>query len=123
VIEALAAAERPVSADAIAGGIDGRVPRSDLASVYRNLETLERVGVVRHVHLGHGPGLYALTGSGPREYLACESCHAVRVLDPAELEPVRRAVRECSGYEARFSHFPIVGICPRCAEDSAHAHT
>ena len=35
-------------------------PASDLASVYRNLEHLEELGVVRHVHFGHGPGLYAL---------------------------------------------------------------
>ena len=45
------------SAEELAAGLGGRVPRSDLASVYRNLETLERHGVVRHVHLGHGPGL------------------------------------------------------------------
>ena len=37
-------------------------PEVDLASVYRNLEQLEELGVVRHVHLGHGPGLYALVG-------------------------------------------------------------
>ena len=36
----------------------GRLPRCDLASVYRNLETLEDAGLVRHMHLGHGPGLY-----------------------------------------------------------------
>jgi len=24
-------------------------------------------------------------------------------------------VRELSGFEARFSHFPIVGLCPTCA--------
>ena len=28
---------------------------------------------------------------------------------------MRDAVRELSGFEARFSHFPIVGLCPKCA--------
>jgi hypothetical protein len=28
---------------------------------------------------------------------------------------VRRAVREATGFEARFSHFPIVGLCGDCA--------
>jgi len=46
---------------------------------YRNLETLEEVGLVRHVHLGHGPGLYALAAP-EHEYLVCESCHAVRTV-------------------------------------------
>jgi Fur family transcriptional regulator, ferric uptake regulator len=123
VLEALFSAERAVTAEEIASGLGGRVPPSDLASVYRNLETLERVGIVRHMHLGHGPGLYALTGSGPLEYVACESCRSVQVLDADALERLRRAVQECSGYEARFSHFPIIGLCPRCADEVRHAHT
>src|SRR3712207_1173155 len=61
VLEALYAAPGPVTAEQIASGLGGRLPSSDLASVYRNLETLEEVGLVRHVHLGHGPGRYAPT--------------------------------------------------------------
>jgi Fur family ferric uptake transcriptional regulator len=121
VIAALGAADRPVTADTIAGGIGGRLPRSDLASVYRNLETLEQAGVVCHVHAGHGPGLYALTAPGSRDYLACEACGRLEAVDPAQLEPVRRAVRECSGFEPRFSHFPITGLCPRCASQARPA--
>ena len=48
VLEALFAVERPVAADEIAAGLEGVLPLSDLASVYRNLETLEHVGLVRH---------------------------------------------------------------------------
>ena len=40
VLEALYAGDEPVTAEEIAAGLDGRLPRSDLASVYRNLETL-----------------------------------------------------------------------------------
>jgi Fur family ferric uptake transcriptional regulator len=110
VLEALFAADGPVSAEHLT-----RLLRLDLASVYRNLETLERHGLVCHVHLGHGPGLYALRGGGEREYLYCERCGAVRALVPEELDPVRERVRERFGYEARFTHFPIVGTCPACA--------
>ena len=59
VLQSLFAADGPASAEAIASRTDLAL---DLASVYRNLETLERVGIVQHVHLGHGPGLYALAG-------------------------------------------------------------
>lgn len=114
VLEALFAAERPVSADAIAGGIGGRVPRSDLASVYRGLEALEEIGLIRHVHLGHGPGLYALAAL-EREYLVCERCGEVQAVEPTELEGVRAVVRTTFGFEARFGHFPLVGLCAGCA--------
>ena len=57
VVAALFEADAPVTAEQIANGLDGRVQSSDIGSVYRNLETLERLGVVRHLHCGHGPGM------------------------------------------------------------------
>ncbi len=114
VLESLYASGEPLSAEQIADGLDGRLPKSDLASVYRNLETLEEVGLVRHVHLGHGPGRYLAAGAGPREYVVCERCDKVERLDDA-LADLRALVRERTGYEARFTHFPIVGLCPACA--------
>jgi Fur family ferric uptake transcriptional regulator len=116
VLEALYAADGPVSADAIAGGLDGRLPVSDLASVYRNLETLEGMGLVRHVHLGHGPGLYAPAGLSPREFLSCEHCGAHLSVPPGALDEVRDTLRAAFGWEARFTHFPVVGACPGCRE-------
>ena len=114
VLEALYAAPGPVTADQIADGLAGRLPRSDLASVYRNLETLEEIGLVRHFHLGHGPGLYAPVGTGEREYLVCTSCGAVKAVEPEDMEPVRKEIRTRFGYEAHFSHFPVLGSCPDC---------
>jgi Fur family ferric uptake transcriptional regulator len=118
VLEALFAADGPIAAEEIADGLDGRLPRSDLASVYRNLETLGSVGLVRHFHLGHGPGLYALSTATEHEYLVCDSCNRIRTVDPGELDDIRSRIRRDFGYEARFSHFPIVGLCAECASKS-----
>jgi Fur family ferric uptake transcriptional regulator len=115
VVEALLAADGPMSAEQIAEGIGGRVPSSDIASVYRNLQALEDIGLVRHVHLGHGPGLHALAVGGEREYLTCERCADYRSVDPHELDAVRDLIERTFGYRARFTHFPIVGLCSACA--------
>ena len=117
VLEALYAADAPISAEQIADGLSGRLPRSDLASVYRNLETLEQVGLVRHSHFGHGPGLYMATGASQREYLVCNSCNAVRAVEPSEMDDLRTLIHDRFGYEARFSHFPILGLCADCARE------
>jgi Fur family ferric uptake transcriptional regulator len=123
VLEALFTAGAPIPAEQIADGLAGRLPRSDLASVYRNLETLEAVGLVRHFHVGHSPGLYGLAGPGEREYLVCDSCSTVRAVEPAELDSVRSTIRDRFGYEASFVHFPIVGLCAECArEEPSHRH-
>jgi Fur family ferric uptake transcriptional regulator len=116
VVQALFAARGPLSAEEIAAGVEGSLP-VDLASVYRNLETLEELGVVRHFHAGHGPGRYALTGDGEREYLACERCGAVAEARPGELDAARAMISERFGYEVRFTHFPIVGLCAGCARE------
>jgi Fur family ferric uptake transcriptional regulator len=87
----------------------------DESSVYRNLEVLEQHGLVRHVHLGHSPGLYVLVGAEETEYLYCERCAQVKAVKPSQLEPVRRAIKTQFGYTARFTHFPIVGTCESCA--------
>jgi Fur family transcriptional regulator, ferric uptake regulator len=112
VLEALYAAEGPVSALRLSEllGIDP-------TSVYRNLEALERHGLVRHIHLGHGPGLYVLRSCEEREYLYCERCAKVTPVAPRELDPVRRRLRERFGYEVRFTHFALVGLCTACAEN------
>jgi Fur family transcriptional regulator, ferric uptake regulator len=114
VLEALFAAEGPVSAEFIAAGLGGSFTRSDLASVYRNLEWLEQLGVVQHVHLGHGPGLYTLAREGAREYLVCERCDRVETVDAARLDRVRAQIKTEFGFEVRFSHFAIPGLCATC---------
>lgn len=114
VLEALFAADGLVSAEHIAGGADTGI-EIELTSVYRNLERLEELGVIRHIHLGHGPGLYGLVGDGEREYLVCESCGKVSAAEPAQVDRVRAVIREDLGYDASFTHFPIHGTCADCA--------
>ena len=67
LLAALYEASEPRTAEELANGLD-------LASVYRNLDALEQVGLVRHVHAGHGPGRYALATSREPGYAACEAC-------------------------------------------------
>jgi Fur family transcriptional regulator, ferric uptake regulator len=110
VLEALYTAEAPLTAEALA--VDG----ADVASVYRNLDALESLGLVRHVHAGHGPGRYAIVGAaGEQEFAACERCGAVQAVDPARLDAARAIIERELGLRARFTHFPVVGVCADCA--------
>jgi Fur family transcriptional regulator, ferric uptake regulator len=114
VLDALFAADGPVSAAHLS-----RMLSLGESSVYRNLELLEQRGVVRHVHLGHSPGLYVLTSEHEVEYLYCERCAKVTAVTPDRLDPVRERVRQEFGYTPRFTHFAIVGICQDCADAPA----
>jgi len=106
VLDALLAADRPLTAEEIAGG-------ADIASTYRNLDALETIGVVRHVHLGHGPGRYALS-SRSGAWASCEDCGRSTPIEPEALLRIRESIHETCGFDAWFGHFPIVGRCPDC---------
>lgn len=118
LLEALFAADGPRTAEELAAG-GGGASATDQASVYRNLERLEAIGLVRHVHLGHGPGLYALAGTLADGYVVCDNCGKRKPASAEQLERIRRTVLEEFGYESAFSHFPIVGLCPACAAGTA----
>ncbi len=118
MLEALYGSDEPMTAERLAERVGGQAG-TDVASVYRNLETLEEVGLVRHFHLGHSPGLYVRAGAGVREYLVCGSCQRVQAVEPTELDGLRAELRERFGWQARFTHDPIVGLCPACAGKEA----
>ena len=121
VLEALYSTDGPVSAAHLA-----RTLSLDESSVYRNLEVLEERGVVRHLHLGHSPGLYGLAGEDDTEYLYCERCAKVTALSPAQLEPVRARIEGDFHFTPRFTHFAIVGLCEDCGaapDPGAHLHS
>ncbi len=104
VLEALYATDAPLSAEEIAEGI-GALPVSDLASVYRNLETLERLGLVQHVHLGHGAGRYVR--AGPRARVPRLRALRRQPRRPAGAARRRaRAVEAATGYQRPLQPLP-----------------
>ena len=123
VIEALFAGQRPLTAEEIAAGLEGWLPSSDLASVYRNLDTFEELGLVRHFHAGHGAGRYSLASPREPELLSCEQCGAFEAVPGGRLDAARALIEGETGYRARFAHFPLVGTCAGClTKEHHHAH-
>ena len=69
--------------------------------------------MVRHVHLGHGAGLYRSRAPASDAYLVCERCAGVARSTRRSCAGVRAEIREVTGYDAHFGHFPIHGLCRR----------
>ena len=64
----------------------------DLATVYRSLAHFEDVGVIEHVHLGHGPAAYRWSGARTIPAV-CDGCGAVVDIPAEELDAARRSSR------------------------------
>src|SRR5271165_1171038 len=73
LVRSLFEAEGHRTAEELAAEIQAQAPDVSISTVYRNLEELERLGVVVHAHLGHGPATYHLT-SAAHGHFVCEVC-------------------------------------------------
>ena len=91
-------------------------PGINLSTVYRNLETLENVGLVQHTHLGHGGATYHAAEELTHLHLVCGKCESV---GDARIEVAASFVQTLSddyGFKTDVTHFAIYGTCAACAE-------
>ena len=103
-----------LTAAEVAERVEGSV---DTITIYRTLETLERLGYVSHSHLGHGPGVYHVAPVLPHHHLVCEVCGTAVDVPARALEQAVAAVTGPHGFVADATHFAIVGRCRACAAD------
>jgi Fur family ferric uptake transcriptional regulator len=89
----------------------------NITTVYRTLELLEDLGLVRHTHLSHGSPTYHAAGDDQHVHLVCRSCEAVTGVDPALLDPVARRLGEERGFRVDIGHVSLFGLCASCQEE------
>lgn len=108
-------ADAHLTAEQIAERVIRQLPDTHLSTVYRILNDLETLGIVRHVHLGHGPSTYHLAADH-HHHAVCESCGAVVEL-PADLyDDVAARISSDHGFALDVPHFALAGRCRSCTE-------
>ena len=89
-------------------------PGINLSTVYRNLETLENVGLVQHTQLGHGGATYHAAEELTHLHLVCGNCGSV---GDAPIDAAANFVNTLSddyGFKTDVTHFAIYGTCADC---------
>ncbi len=113
LLEVLFEASGHVSAEDLALAVQTRAPDVHISTIYRNLEELEKLGVVVHAHLGHGPATYHLAGHA-HCHLVCESCGAIIDVPEDLFRSLNRTTRERFGFAINPRHFAVLGRCENC---------
>jgi Fur family ferric uptake transcriptional regulator len=83
------------------------------ATVYRTLEMLRDLGIVTHVHVGHGGTAYHLQES-PHLHAQCRTCSAVVDVPDDVLDDVRAMLLDVAGFDLDPSHVALSGLCVEC---------
>ena len=84
-----------------------------LVTVYRTLDLLTGLGIVRRVHSGQRCQSYASAGTD-RHYLVCSGCHRVTEFPCDGLETLIEGVRQRTGYTITDHLVELSGLCPAC---------
>ncbi|GAA4972052.1 transcriptional repressor [Yinghuangia aomiensis] len=88
----------------------------NISTVYRTLELLEHLDLVKHTHLGHGAPTYHPAGRSDHLHLVCRDCEAVTEVELGLAEPLAHTVEARFGFDIDLRHFAIFGRCASCTE-------
>lgn len=89
----------------------------DQATVYRTLELLEELGLVRHTHLGHGAPSYR-PAEDDHVHVVCHRCGKVTDAEPKLVDDLATRLRDEQGFVLDRAHFTVFGRCRDCTEQS-----
>jgi Fur family ferric uptake transcriptional regulator len=94
-------------------GAEGSAP--DASTVYRNLELLERLGLVWHTHLGKGAPVYHAS-EHPHVHVVCASCGEIASVAPEVLDGAAERLAAELGFTVDVGHVALSGTCRACRE-------
>ena len=100
----------------ICASVQRLAPAVNITTVYRTLDLLERIGVIRHTHLGHGAPSYSVH-EHEHVHLVCHRCGKLEEIPTSLLEQLAERVRGERGFRLDATHVALFGVCADCAAD------
>jgi Fur family ferric uptake transcriptional regulator len=89
----------------------------NVSTVYRTLEVLEELGLVRHAHLSDRAATYHSITDHEHFHLICRNCHRVVSVDPGVVAPFAERLEREQGFVIDVGHLAVFGRCVDCADD------
>jgi Fur family ferric uptake transcriptional regulator len=89
-------------------------PYMDIATVYRTLHLLKRLGVVTEVAIGDRLHYELTDPNGRHHHMVCQVCQGAFNLSPHYLEEFRDTLVREFGFAPDLEHFAVSGTCSGC---------
>jgi len=88
----------------------------NVSTVYRTLELLEELGLVRHTHLSDRAPTYHSKATPDHVHLVCRGCGVVIEAAPAEFDHLCAGLQQRHGFTPDLGHLTVFGSCAECAK-------
>lgn len=87
----------------------------NLSTVYRTLELLDELGLIRHAHLTDRAPTYHSARGHEHAHLVCRSCRSVISISRDYIEEALGPLAAKHGFEPDYGHLTVFGTCAACA--------
>lgn len=115
LVEVILAAEGHVTGAELVEGCRSRDPDTTASTVYRTLDVLEDIGLIRHSHGLDGREEFHVLPSAEHGHLRCEGCGATWEIGREEAARLTGALARERGFRVNLSHLTIEGRCAACS--------
>ncbi|MBT3272302.1 MAG: transcriptional repressor [Spirochaetales bacterium] len=108
------------SAEEIYHNLHGEYPGIGLATVYRTILLLNKMGIVNRLETGEGKARYELAETEHHHLIVCESCYSVikysdfTTREKDSFADLEKLVGETYHYSINRHMVQYYGICPEC---------
>ncbi len=89
-------------------------PATTPSTVYRTLDVLEELGIVRHAHGADGREEFHVLPEADHGHLHCLSCRETWEIEAGEAATLVAALNADRGFAVELSHLSISGRCRGC---------
>ncbi len=114
VVAAVLAHARPFTAEQIVADLERSAPNIGRATVYRTLEILASLDVLKRVHLADGRAAYVVDAPGHRHHLVCSRCGDVVAFSACPVEQLVRDLSRDTDFAIEGHLLEVFGLCPVC---------
>jgi Fur family ferric uptake transcriptional regulator len=87
----------------------------NLSTVYRTLELLDELGLIKHAHLTDRAPTYHAAGGHEHAHLVCRGCHRVISVGVEKVQGALTALVAEQGFTPDYGHLTVFGQCADCA--------
>ncbi len=99
----------------IAAAVKEKAAGVNISTVYRTLELLEELGLITHVHFGHGSPTWSVAAEDDHVHLVCRGCGDVQEVERAAVVGIAEELERRRGFVVDLGHLTVFGRCRACS--------
>ncbi|WP_141015533.1 Fur family transcriptional regulator [Nocardioides sambongensis] len=102
--------------DEVLAHVQQRASTVNASTVYRTLEVLEELGLIRHAHLSDRAPTYHSVTDHEHFHLVCRRCRKITSVDVDSATPFVESLTASHAFIPDMGHLTVFGTCVECEE-------